>query len=214
MPPDRLKPFKSYLAFAVSKGAAHNSRQSWWEAARLKVVNAFARHDLSMKWSFAEFDASRNLAWSSNRSSIRWRRITSYPGAAQGVCGPGEQVARNGKAAITSGPSAIARWPESDSILHICVDPPYYDNVMYAECSNFFYIWMKRTLGKTYPELFASELTNEEDEAVMNVARFKDHGAQIEDTGHGRLREQDDGLFPGDGREFCSWGRANSHVHP
>lgn len=58
----------------------------------------------------------------------------------------------------------------------ICVDPPYYDNVMYAECSNFFYIWMKRTLGDLSPELFSSELTNAEDEAVMNAARFKQMG--------------------------------------
>ncbi len=58
----------------------------------------------------------------------------------------------------------------------ICVDPPYYDNVMYSECSNFFYIWMKRTLGDQFPHLFSSELTNDEDEAVMNAARFKSMG--------------------------------------
>lgn len=58
------------------------------------------------------------------------------------------------------------------SISHICADPPYYDNVMYAECSDFFYVWMKRTLGDVYPELFTDELTNKDDEAVANVARF------------------------------------------
>jgi adenine-specific DNA methylase len=47
---------------------------------------------------------------------------------------------------------------------------------MYAECSNFFYVWMKRTLGGVFPELFASELTNDEDEVVMNAARFKAMG--------------------------------------
>lgn len=47
---------------------------------------------------------------------------------------------------------------------------------MYAECSNFFYIWMKRTLADQDPELFAAELANAEDEAVMNAARFKAMG--------------------------------------
>ena len=56
------------------------------------------------------------------------------------------------------------------------MDPPYYDNVNYAECSNYFYVWMKRTLGQIFPQFFAAELTNADDEAVMNVARFKDMG--------------------------------------
>ena len=40
------------LALTVSKAADHNSRQSWWDGDRVKIVNAFARHDLSMKWSY------------------------------------------------------------------------------------------------------------------------------------------------------------------
>lgn len=63
-----------------------------------------------------------------------------------------------------------------NSITCITVDPPYYDNVNYAECSNYFYVWMKRTLGTTFPDLFSSELANVDDEAVMNVARFKGMG--------------------------------------
>src|SRR5690606_14951992 len=53
---------------------------------------------------------------------------------------------------------------------------PYYDNVMYAECADFFYVWMKRTLGHVYPEFFTDELTNKDDEAVANVARFAELG--------------------------------------
>ena len=60
----------------------------------------------------------------------------------------------------------------TQSLRSITVDPPYYDNVMYAECSNFFYVWLKRILGNRFPEIFDTELTNEDDEAVMNAARF------------------------------------------
>ena len=52
------------------------------------------------------------------------------------------------------------------------MDPPYYDNVMYAELSDFFYVWLKRTAGHVFPELFRRQLTDKENEAVANPARF------------------------------------------
>ena len=54
----------------------------------------------------------------------------------------------------------------------IVMDPPYYDNVMYAELSDFFYVWLKRTAGLLYPELFTGHLTDKDREAVANPARF------------------------------------------
>ena len=54
----------------------------------------------------------------------------------------------------------------------VVMDPPYYDNVMYAELSDFFYVWLKRTAGHVFPELFRRKLTDKEREAVANPARF------------------------------------------
>jgi putative DNA methylase len=59
------------------------------------------------------------------------------------------------------------------SIDAVVMDPPYYDNVMYAELSDFFYVWLKRTAGYIYPELFRRALTDKENEAVANPAKFK-----------------------------------------
>ena len=53
------------------------------------------------------------------------------------------------------------------------MDPPYYDNVMYAELSDFFYVWLKRTAGLLFPDEFASYLTDKDREAVANPSRFK-----------------------------------------
>jgi adenine-specific DNA methylase len=53
----------------------------------------------------------------------------------------------------------------------VCMDPPYYNNVQYAELSDYFYVWQKRTLGDLYPDLFRRRLTNKTDEAVANPAR-------------------------------------------
>ena len=59
------------------------------------------------------------------------------------------------------------------SIDVVVMDPPYYDNVMYAELSDFFYVWLKRTAGRVFPELFRRQLTDKENEAVANPARFR-----------------------------------------
>ena len=53
------------------------------------------------------------------------------------------------------------------------MDPPYYDNVMYAELSDFFYVWLKRTAGLLFPEEFSDYLTDKDREAVANPAKFK-----------------------------------------
>ena len=59
------------------------------------------------------------------------------------------------------------------SIDAVVMDPPYYDNVMYAELSDFFYVWLKRTAGHVFPELFRRQLTDKENEAVANPAKFQ-----------------------------------------
>ena len=66
----------------------------------------------------------------------------------------------------------------------MCIDPPYYDNVMYAELSDYFYVWEKRTLGRLWPEFFDDKLTNKHDETVKNKARFAAMGKKANDLAH------------------------------
>jgi len=65
---------------------------------------------------------------------------------------------------------------ENKSIPCIVVDPPYAENVMYGEISDFFYVWLKRLLGDIFPEVFKTELTEKDEEALANPARFKGKG--------------------------------------
>jgi hypothetical protein len=65
--------------------------------------------------------------------------------------------------------------------INITVDPPYYDNVQYAELADFFYVWLKRSVGHLFPEFFTDELTNKDDEAVANPARFETMGRKKKD---------------------------------
>ena len=54
----------------------------------------------------------------------------------------------------------------------VCTDPPYYDNVGYADLSDFFYIWLRRSLGKIYPDLFSTVLTPKAQELIAAPYRF------------------------------------------
>ncbi len=74
---------------------------------------------------------------------------------------------------ITCKPADSLDHIEDASIDVVVMDPPYYDNVMYAELADFFYVWLKRTAGHVFPELFRRRLTDKENEAVANPARFK-----------------------------------------
>ena len=86
-----------------------------------------------------------------------------------------------GRAAEDTPPPVTITCKPGDSLDHIAdasidavvMDPPYYDNVMYAELSDFFYVWLKRTAGHVFPELFRRHLTDKDNEAVANPAKFQ-----------------------------------------
>jgi len=163
------------LALAIGKAANYNSRQARWHPGRMVVAPAFQRHDFSLRWSFSEFDASRNLAqWAIDQVFDALRgmgKLAFHPDLFSNNETPPVDHLR-----FTTGPAQSLTTIKNSSLKIICVDPPYYDNVNYAECSNYFYVWQKRTLGDVFPTLFATELANADDEAVMNPARFKDMG--------------------------------------
>ena len=63
------------------------------------------------------------------------------------------------------------RLPSGRSLDAVVTDPPYYDNVPYADISDFFYVWLKRTVGHLYPEHFATTGTPKKSEAVADAVR-------------------------------------------
>ncbi len=78
---------------------------------------------------------------------------------------------------------------DNRSIQSIVVDPPYYSSIMYAELSDFFYVWMREYLGDVFPEVFSTELTDKNKEAVANSERFDDVVGN--DTSKAELAKQD-----------------------
>ena len=95
-------------------------------------------------------------------------------------------------ASVTQGSAASLPWA-TGSLAHVCMDPPYYDNVMYAELADFFYVWEKRTLGRARARVLRrTTLTDKDNEAVANPATVRGDGSPEEGTRRPRLRGEDD----------------------
>ncbi len=165
---DRGRAVVTYLQFVIDKGLDYNSRQTRWEYTRGIVKGTFGRHDFSLKWTFGE------MIFTGPNSGAAWalsQVIDAYAGIAELMAPLHDKL--NGAAppvSIRCGTAAHTGLPDR-SVDLVCIDPPYYNNVQYAELSDYFYVWQRRTLHDLYPDIFRRRLTNKTDEAVANPAR-------------------------------------------
>lgn len=163
------------LALMQGKALNWNSRLSSWDVSRQKMRSVFDRHDFAFKWTFAEFEGATALySWCLDQL------IDAYGGIARlldetGASDLQTQDRLQRAVHVTQG-SATDLVLASGSVAHICMDPPYYDNVMYAELADYFYVWEKLTLGRIVPDFFVDDLTDKDNEAVANPARFSGMG--------------------------------------
>lgn len=146
----------TYLAFAVSKGANYWSSICKWHQGAEKMVSTYGLPVLPMAWDYTEANPFSD-------SSGNW---------SLGV----EQAAKSVAAAPASGMSHVfqadARQPKNPKIpWMVSTDPPYYDNVPYADLSDLFYIWLRRTLQNAYPELLSTVLVPKSTELVADPFR-------------------------------------------
>lgn len=159
------------LGLMQGKALNWNSRLSSWDVSRQKMRSVFDRHDFAFKWTFAEFEGATALySWCLDQLTDAYggiARLLDETGT--GELGMNDRLER--QVTVTQG-SAASLPLDDGSVTHICMDPPYYNNVMYAELADFFYVWEKRTLGRLVPDYFRDELTDKDNEAVANPARF------------------------------------------
>lgn len=88
------------------------------------------------------------------------------------------QIKPDGFVQIYTTPAQNLAFLSKNKIDLIVIDPPYYDNVMYSELSDFFYVWMKRSLRDLYPDIFQPLLTDKDNEAVANSSKFQGMGSK------------------------------------
>ncbi|MCY2987749.1 MAG: DUF1156 domain-containing protein [Planctomycetota bacterium] len=148
------------LAAMLDKLADFNSVQCTWNYTDgERVRDSFSRQTLAMVWDCAEINPF-------NEAGGGWIKITEDTRAAI------EMLRMDGciLPSIERGSALQLPWPDN-SIDAVVTDPPYYDNVPYADISDFFYVWLKRTVGHLYPQHFATEGTPKRNEAVADAVR-------------------------------------------
>ena len=148
-----------YLSFALSRSADRGSTIcSWDNSPKMEALrNTFGRQAIPMAWDFAEgnpfSESSGN--WLNN---IDWcaKVCNTMP------CHNDGEALQVDATTQTSGHHRI-----------VSTDPPYYDNISYADLSDFFYIWLRRTLSQVYPDLFATVAVPKAEELVATLHRHE-----------------------------------------
>ena len=157
----------TYLSFVLDRLADWNSSLCSWSpesTGGAKIGHTFGRQALPMVWDFAE-----SAVWGEATGSAELCLDWVLKGLAE--CLVSE------RAAIVGRGSSMAISLPDGSCDAVVTDPPYYDNVPYADISDFFYVWLKRTVGHLYPEHFASGLTPKKGEAIADPSL---HAGDIE----------------------------------
>lgn len=144
-----------YLAFATDKVSDRNSSLCAWASLREHARNTFGRQSLPMTWDFAE---SNPLSDSSG----------NFEGGIKSINDALHEIKP-----VVAGRAlqADAQTQAISSSKVISTDPPYYDNIAYADLSDFFYVWMRKGLKSTFPDLFATLAVPKTEELVAAAYR-------------------------------------------
>ncbi len=148
-----------YLAFAQSKACDRNSSLCRWEG-RDKLVGTFGRQALPMVWDFAETNPFAGAGG-------------DIFGTTKSVCEVIEKQFKQTVVGISAQANAVNQTTSKGKL--ISADPPYYDNVAYADLSDFFYVWLRRSLRSVFPELFSTLVVPKADELIASPYR---HGGK------------------------------------
>ncbi|RUP02126.1 MAG: DUF1156 domain-containing protein [Mycobacterium sp.] len=148
----------TYLGLALSRGTDYQSNLTTWHYQNEQIRNVFARQAIPMAWDFLEVNilSEGSGTWSS--------QVELAAQAIEGLVVDNDGVALQQAAQEASYQQMV-----------LSTDPPYYDNVEYSELSDFFYVWLRRTLRPVYPDLLATIQVPKAEELVANEYR---HGGK------------------------------------
>jgi putative DNA methylase len=149
-----------YLAFAVDRCADFSNTCTRWVPGNQKVMNLFAKQSIAMTWDFPE-------------ANIMVDTVGGYVPAANYVADCVEKLPL--RATVGNVQQADAATSKRSVGKVISTDPPYYDNIYYADLSDFFYVWLRKSLKPLMPSLFASIVVPKDEELVATAHR---HGGK------------------------------------
>jgi putative DNA methylase len=149
-----------FLAFCLDKSTLTNTTQATWQKDPDRLTQGFSRQAIPMVWDYAEAnplsEAGGGFGITSHAVGKVLERLPSLPSSGE---------ARQQDAAIGAG--------ATDRL--ISTDPPYYDNIGYADLSDYFYVWLRRSLKDFFPDLFATVAVPKDQELVATPYR---HGSR------------------------------------
>jgi putative DNA methylase len=145
----------TYLALGVSRLSDICNSLCMWENTKTQVRHLFTRQAISMLWDFAEANVFADAAGDFGVTLGNLAKaIEATPARGKGDAAQLDATALLSVGRIFS------------------TDPPYYDNIGYADLSDFFYVWLRRSLSSVYPELFSTLLVPKKQELVAAPERF------------------------------------------
>ena len=213
---DARKAAWCYVALALDKVVNRNCLLSIWDPGTNKVASTFATHDFGVKWSYAEMPviepAGYGLRWALDEMRSCIGKLTSMAGHPKPEAGDSSPAAAlisdDVRPAVDDHVAPASKVTlglaqdldiQSGSVDAIVFDPPYHNNVNYAELSDFFYVWLKRTVGHVHvrPDLCQPYLSDKVNEAIASPARFRDSAVSSDksardlatDDYHAKMRE-------------------------
>ena len=146
-----------YLAFIIDQMANHSSSVCGWNSVNTQMRCVFSRQGIPMSWDFAECNVFSSSTGSFN--NLFERMVKAFAALGQGTPGEARQFDAQSDAGFRN--------------IMVSTDPPYYDNIGYADLSDFFYIWMRQSLRETEPNLFKTMLVPKTEELVAIPYRFE-----------------------------------------
>ena len=150
-----------YLALLVTQIANHSSSVCGWNNVNAQMRSVFARQAITMVWDYAE--SNLFCESSGSHANLFERQLKSFATLGNGPLGSARQADVN------------QQFISSDKL--VSTDPPYYDNIGYADLSDFFYVWLRLSLRSIFPNLFATMAVPKEKELVATSYR---HGGKTE----------------------------------
>ena len=148
-----------YLAFSVNRCADFSNTMTRWVPGNQKVMNLFAKQAIGMTWDYPE-------------AAILSDTVGGFAPASRYIADCIEKLSP-----VASGfaSQADARTQTISCLKSISTDPPYYNNIAYADLSDFFYVWLRRALRPAFPELLATIAVPKSEELVAAPHR---HGGK------------------------------------
>lgn len=146
-----------YLSFAIDKCIDRGTTVCCWDSGYQKIGNTFGRQAIPMRWTFAESNPIGDSTGALS-GAIKWvsEAIKALP-----------RFEHSGEAVQFD-----AQSDNGKRGLVISTDPPYYDNIDYADLSDFFYVWLRQSLKSVFPQMYSTIQTPKTEELVATPYRF------------------------------------------